>query len=83
VGNLRRCGWILAGYGANIAVTLYTKLRHTTALEQLWIRRSVGVMTRCAALDFYWGVFKNEWSLFVCMALEAGSISARRKTRLL
>src|ERR1044071_630034 len=65
-----------------VAVALNAKLRNVIALEEFGITRAVRVVAARAAFDLRGRVFKHERPLFVCVALEAGSIRAYGKPRL-
>ena len=73
VGNADRSG---------IAVALDTELADLVALEQTGIVGAVGGMADRAALNLGRRVLEDEGALFICVALEAGLVSARRHSSL-
>ena len=83
VGNLHRRGRVFSGQRANVAVALDAKLSNNTTLEQLRVRRSVWIVTRCAPFDLCRRMFEDERTLFVRVALEARSVRPCRKPYLL
>ncbi len=78
---LRTCGFICADTMRG-AVAGQTELCDAARSQHAWIGRAVWGVTRDAPFSLNGGMLVNKRSLFVCMALDAGSIGAGSQSSL-
>jgi hypothetical protein len=84
VVKTRRCraDWDISIRNArSVRVAFKTEEPDVIACQKLRVGRTVRSVTGLTALRLYRCVLINEWSLFVCMALEADYIACHRITQ--
>ena len=65
------------------AVTRQAQVIDRAELQHARVRRSVRYVTGHTPIRLYRGMFEREWSLLVCVTLDARRVSADRQPRLL